>query len=141
MYERMLDKASKPNEQDIIAYIGDATYRNLLQFEQDLAQFYDVTKDLKFPFGNQYGWGYKYSHRKKHLCYLFFEKDAFTITIQISGSIKNDILNKLSSSAQTLWANRYPCGDDGGWIHYRILDVKDLQDIYIFLGLRQKQKV
>lgn len=83
MYERMLDKALRPEPGQICAYMGADAYARLSALETALAARYDLTRELRFPFGNSYGWGYKYAHRSTHLCYAFFEKGAFTLMVQI----------------------------------------------------------
>jgi hypothetical protein len=40
--------------------------------------------ELKFPFGNNYGWGYKVSSKSKHLFYIFFKRNSITVMLQIS---------------------------------------------------------
>ena len=76
--------------------------------------------ELKFPFGNGYGWGYKVSNKTKHMFYLFFEKGGITIMLQIN-KIKTEKeiekYNNLSYEGKEHWRNRYPCGENGGWIH------------------------
>lgn len=68
MYERMLDKGKAPCEADLRAYIGEAGCTRLAELERILSQQYALKRDLRFPFGNSYGWGYKYSHKSAHLC-------------------------------------------------------------------------
>jgi hypothetical protein len=100
MYERLLDKSTSPSEDFIRKYLGTESYHNLLEFEKYLNAHYDLKKEIKFPFGNSYGWGYKYSHKSSHLCYAFFESGAFTITLQLGDpcvSAVNKILPTLSA--------------------------------------------
>ena len=107
--------------------------------KKGLEGMFNINIELKFPFGNNYGWGYKFNNGKKHLFYLFFEKDSITIMLQIKG-IKTEKemenFNKLSEEGKNYWENRYPCGNNGGWIHYRIIDIKQLKDIEIFLSIK-----
>ncbi len=141
MFERLLDKKHSPSPDFIRDYIGTESYALLLQFEDILNNNYHLTKELKFPFGNNYGWGYKYSHKSSHLCYAFFESGAFTITLQIGNnciSNINQIIPCLSSKGVELWNNRYPCGMQGGWIHYRVLGKNDLNDIFEFIKIKSK---
>ena len=101
-----------------------------------MSQQYALKRDLRFPFGNSYGWGYKYSHKSAHLCYAFFEKGAFTIMVQI-GDQRVSWLEKnidlFSPKARALWENRYPCGEHGGWVRIRVLEDTDLQDAVQFI--------
>lgn len=102
--------------------------KRLSLLEEYLQTQYYLLKELRFPFGNNYGWGYKSSHKSNHLCYAFFEKGAFTVTIQIGDKqlgLLERYLSDLSPKAQELWGNRYPCGDNGGWVHYQILAVRN----------------
>ena len=141
MYKRLLDKDNKPAIEQIEEHLGSDSYNRLLRLEEHLKAHYNLAKEIRFPFGNSYGWGYKYSHKSSHLCYVFFEKGAFAVTIQIGEkqvlSVENS-LTDLSLKARELWANRYPCGENGGWIHYRVLNDEDLADIYKFIYAKKK---
>lgn len=141
MYERLLDKNASPSEDFIRKYLGTESYHNLLEFEKYLNAHYDLKKEIKFPFGNSYGWGYKYSHKSSHLCYAFFELGAFTITLQLGDpcvSAVNRILPTLSAKANELWKNRYHCGKQGGWIHYRVISADELNDIFPLIAAKKK---
>ena len=141
MYERLLDKNTSPSEDFIRKYLGTKSYHNLLELEKYLNAHYDLKKEIKFPFGNSYGWGYKYSHKSSHLCYAFFESGAFTITLQLGDSCVaavNKILPALSAKANELWKNRYRCGKQGGWIHYRVISADELNDIFSLIAAKKK---
>lgn len=110
------------------------------QIRKHVKKQYDLKKELKFPFGNNYGWGYKYSHKATHLCYAFFEKEAFTILIQIGDnqvSIIESMINTLSEKTKELWETRYPCGNHGGWIQYRILGEEDFLNVIKFINVKK----
>ena len=141
MYERMLNKETQPEIQEIRQYIGDKSWALVERFEELMKVRYDLNRELRFPFGNSYGWGYKYSHKTKHLCYLFFEKDAITVMTQVGDKEVpklNAILPTLPETAQTLWKKRYPCGNDGGWINYRIFAAEDLEAVIRFIEVKKK---
>ena len=141
MNERLLDKDKKPTTEQVKAHLGSESYARLLSFEEYLKAHYQLSKEMRFPFGNNYGWGYKYSHKAAHLCYAFFEKGAFTVTLQIGDKLVHlveEMMNTLTPKAQGLWANRYPCGDRGGWIHYRVLADDELVDIFKLISARKK---
>lgn len=141
MYERLLDKAIPPTDDYIQKYLGTESYGNLVQFEKMLSDNYNLNRELKFPFGNNYGWGYKYSHKLNHLCYAFFESGAFTVTLQLGDACIptiNKILPALSEKANKLWESRYPCGAQGGWIHYRVTESIELNDILALIQAKRK---
>ena len=141
MHERLLDKNNEPTLEQVREYLGEESVKRLLSLEDYLQTHYHLSKEMRFPFGNSYGWGYKYSHKSSPLCYIFFENGAFTVTIQIGDKrvhLVENYLSDLSSKAQELWENRYPCGDNGGWVHYRILSDNELNDIYKFISAKKK---
>ncbi len=140
MYERMLDKLNEPTSEAIQDHIGETSTALLHSFEDALKLRYDLQRDLKFPFGNNYGWGYTYSHKTKHLCYVFFEKEAITILLQLGGNLVSKlekVLPACLSKTKDYWEHRYPCGD-GGWIHYRVLTMEELNDVIKLLAIKQK---
>ena len=141
MYERLLDKSHEPALEQIKEYLGNESHERFTQLEKYLQTHYLLTKELRFPFGNSYGWGYKYSHKSAHLCYAFFEEEAFTVTIQIGDKqvpVVENALNSLSPKTQKLWEERYPCGGNGGWVHFRVLRDEELKEVYTLISAKKK---
>ena len=141
MYERMTDKNAVPDEASIKEYIGEKSSERLASLEEKLNKNYQISRELKFPFGNSYGWGYKYSHKSAHLCYVFFEKGAFTVTLQIGDKevpLAEKVISSMLERTQELWANRYPCGEHGGWVHYRVLSDDEIGDVFGLIAVRKK---
>jgi hypothetical protein len=141
MHERLLDKNNPPASDFIREFIGAKGYTALLQFEDFLSNHYHLSREMKFPFGSHYGWGYKYSHKASHLCYVFFEAGAFTVTLQLGDNCVprlEAILPHLSQKAKELWQNRYPCGEQGGWLHYRVMDKDELNDVLELVKVKKK---
>ena len=140
MYERMLDGGHRPSTLESQNTLGmkACAYLNLL--ETRLADLYDLRKELRFPFGNDYGWGVKYSHKAVHLVYVFFEQGAFTVMLQIGDArvpLMKESLSSWSEKARTLWENRYPCGEEGGWIRYRILEQEEIEEIIRLIMIKK----
>lgn len=141
MYERMLDKEKEPNLLEIKEYISEDEYKRLSILEENMARKYKLIKELRFPFGNTYGWGYKYSHGSYHLCYVFFERNAFTVMLQIGDRQVagiDSIWDTLSPKAKELWEHRYPCGDHGGWIQYRVLEDNELEEVIQLISVKKR---
>lgn len=144
MYERLLNKNLVPDTEFIKSYLGESEYELFEKLDEILNNRYDINRELRFPFGNKYGWGYKYSHKSKHLFYLFIEKNAFTVMLQIGDNdvqIMDKMVEDMSEYAKNLWANRYPCGEDGGWIQYRVLSNSDLEEIIKIIEIRKKPNI
>ena len=132
MFERMLDKARLPNVCEIEKHIGKRATKYVKCIIGNLRNCCELKIELKFPFGNSYGWGYKISNKSKHLFYIFFEKRAITVTIQekaIGTDVAKRMYEALSDEGKEHWKNRYPCGDGGGWIHYRLLNDENFLDV------------
>jgi hypothetical protein len=143
-YERMLDKKTVPTEEKINKHIGNKAVENIEKIKCCLSNIFEIKIELKFPFGNNYGWGYKISNKSKHLFYIFFEKGSINIMLQISGiKTEKDMerYNKLSEEGKDYWENKYPCGKNGGWIHYRIMNKKQLKDIGLFLSIKTNKEI
>ncbi len=140
MGDRMLYKNNIPTEKEIFEHIGNNAKVLLKQFEEAFEKQYDMQKELKFPFGKNYGWGYKYSHKTKHLCYVFFESGEIDIMMQISSKDKeklNEVINEGLSLTKEVWKIRYPCSD-GGWINYRPKSQEDITEIMRLLAFKKK---
>lgn len=74
----------------------------------------------------------------------FFEKDAITITLQIGDRevpLLNQMLPTFSSKTQSLWEHRYLCGENGGWVHVRILSEDDLDDAIKLIEIKKKPRI
>jgi len=145
MAERMLNKKVVPTEDDIKNYIGKDAIENLNVLKNALEKIFDLNIELRFPYGKDYGWSYKLSHRSKHLCDIFFEKGNITAFMQISKIQTEKELEKharLSDEGKKYWENRYPCGKNGGgWIIYVITSKEHLKDVGIFLSIKSNKEI
>jgi len=141
--KRLLEKAHQPTEAEIQAFIGVDAWRQLMKLEEMLKERYNLNREIKFPFGNSYGWSFRYTHNKSLLFYVFFEEGGLSCTLSISDKgvpMVEAMLSELQPDIQSLWKNRYPCGDIGGWIHCSIENDNELPDIVRLLGAKVKQK-
>lgn len=140
---RLTEKSLEPTEEHIRLFLGETAWERLLRFEGMLRERYDLNRELKFPFGNDYGWGFRYSHKKALLLYVFFEEEGFCCTISINdkGAQKvAAILNDLLPEIQSIWINRYPCGTDGGWLNRSVASDDELPDLLRLVGVKVKAK-
>ncbi|MBS5001231.1 DUF3788 family protein [Holdemania filiformis] len=140
MFERMLEGGHRPTPEEIQNTLGREACAHLARLETRLADLYDLRKELRFPFGKDYGWGIKYSHKAVHLAYAFLEQGAFTVMLQIGDGrvpVLKECLSSLSDKAQSLWENRYPCGEEGGWIRYRILKPDEIEEVLRLIAIKK----
>lgn len=138
MYERMLDKQQKPDIAAFVAYCGE---RGSLFTELDdrLVNALQAERLLRFPYGNAYGWGMKYSVKSKHICDVFAEKDAFCVMLRLTDKQFAQVYDGLADCTKACIDNKYPCGN-GGWIHYRVLTRRHLEDIEKLLMAKVQNK-
>jgi len=127
MYERMLNKQEEPTFEDLIRYSGESG--NLwLELDKYLEDEFKAKRLIRFPYGNEYGWGAKYSAKSRHVCDVFAESGAFTALFQISDRAMETVYNDLDDYAKQIWENKHPC-KSGGWIEYRVLQSGQLEDL------------
>ncbi|MHC5227107.1 DUF3788 family protein [Enterococcus sp. LJL99] len=77
--KRLIEKENLPTKKDVQFFIGAAAWQRLICFENMLLERYELNRELKFPFGNEYGWGFRYAHRKTLLLYVFLKRTVFAV--------------------------------------------------------------
>ena len=127
MYERMLNKQETPTFDDLICYSG-ASGALWLELDKGMDEKYSVSKQVRFPYGKDYGWSVKYSIKSRHICDLFAENGAFTALFQISDRAMDTVYDGLSSYGKDVWADKSPCAS-GGWIQFRVQNREQLHDL------------
>ena len=78
-FDRMLNKAVKPSESEMLKFIGIGVdlWENIHKY---VNENYDFKPELAF-FTKKYGWTIRYKKSGKTLCYFFPEDGAFSILI------------------------------------------------------------
>ncbi len=137
MYERMLDKQKVPLFEEMISYCGEVG-KSWLELDVYLKDKLGMKSCIRFPYGNKYGWGVKYSLKSKHICDVFAENGAFMVLIRISNDAMEPIYKTLSDYAKVVWDNKYPCGS-GGWLNYRVTGSEQLQDLMKIMETKTKK--
>ena len=134
MYERMLDKQKQPTFDEFTAYCGDGK-KLFEKADVFLTSQLHADKEMRFPYGNHYGWGMKYFIKAKHICDIFAENGAFTVMLRLTDAQFHKIYEESLPETKALIDNKYPFGS-GGWIHYRVLDEQHLEDVCKMLCLK-----
>lgn len=139
--KRFTEKYHQPPEEFLKVFMGEDAWGRLMRFEAMLRERYDLNREMKFPFGNTYGWGFRYAHKKSLLLYVFFEEGGFCCTISVSdkGAPKVEAMqNELLPEIQDIWANRYACGAKGGWLNRSVESDRELPDLIRLIGVKVK---
>ena len=135
MPEKLTDRTIKPTPLMLEMFMGEDSYARLLSFEKQLQANYQLTKELKFPYGKRYGWGYKYSHKTRHLCYAFFDEGGFSLLVHFADKFIPEAearLDQLLPKTQKLWTTR----NEWGWLYCQILSDEELADIVKLLAIK-----
>ena len=134
MYERMLNKQEKPTFDEMKIYCGENAERFSLLNEWITVNF-STEQTIAFPYGNNYGWGISHRKKKKLICNVFAEDNAFSVMIRLSDKQCEAVYGKIKKYTQEFIDDRYPCGD-GGWIHYRVLSEEHVEDVQILTSAK-----
>lgn len=138
---RMKDKLYQPTEELVTFFMGEEAWARLMKFESMLKENYSLNREMRFPFGSNYGWGFRYTHKNSLLLHVFFEEGGFCCTISINdaGAPKVDsMFDSLHPELQTCWVDRYACGEKGGWLHRSVESDDELPDLVRLLSAKVK---
>lgn len=140
---RMTEKLCQPSEETIRLFMGDDAWERLMKLEGMLEQRYELGREVRFPFGNSYGWSFRYTSKKSLLLYVFFEDGGFCCTISISDSGAKQVeamREGLHPEVQKHWDNRYPCGSTGGWMNCSVESDEEIPDLVRLIGVKVPSK-
>lgn len=134
MYERMSDKTVCPSIADMTACCGENA-ELFTQVNEWLSKTYGTVQKIVFPYGNQYGWGIAHRKKKKLICNIFAENNAFTVMMRLSDKQFESVYSQVGRDTRGFIDDRYPCGD-GGWIHYRVTGRGRFDDLQKLLTVK-----
>lgn len=134
MYERMLNKQKVPTATDMASYCCQ-TAEMFTLLNQWLSENFSTVQEITFPYGNKYGWGIAHRKKKRLVCNIFAEKDAFTVMMRLSNAQFSREYADVKRYTQDYIDHKYPCSD-GGWIHYRVTCKEHLDDIKKLLSVK-----
>jgi len=139
-YERMLDKAHRPTDAEILDAIGQtAAWLDLRQYIE--TRYGDWTPELTF-YGKQYGWTIRYRKGGKTLCSLFPEQGAFSVLIVLGKKEVEKALamvDEFGANARAVLEGTEQL-HDGRWLWIGVLDVDDAEDVKRLLRAKRKPR-
>ncbi len=136
-YERMLNEAHEPSDEELLTAIGAADL--WLDLRQYLEQSYDFQSEIVF-YGKKYGWTIRYRKNGKTLCSLFPEHGAFTVLVVLGrqeGEKSVEILDELSPATRELIGSGTQL-HDGKWLWIRVLERAHIEDVKLLLAAKRK---
>lgn len=140
-FGRMTDKAHKPSEQEMIAFIGEQAKEAWLELRKFIEDRYSLEPETVF-YGKKYGWTVRYRKSGKTLCCLFPEKGGFTVLIVLGKKESEETLSmrdELSSEIRKLLEETRQL-HDGRWLWIRLQTKNDTDDVKKLLQIKRKPK-
>jgi len=139
--ERMMDKTHKPNDEEMVDFIGGQAKEAWLEIRNFIKDHYDFEPETVFG-GAKYGWEIRYRKSGRTLCSLTPEKGAFTVLIVLGSEEAERALS--ARGELSLKTNRIIEGSrqfhDGRWLWIRLMEPSDTQDIKKLLQIKRKPK-
>lgn len=133
--KRLLDKTIKPSFQDMLQICGDVS-EYFQKINDYICEKDDMISEIKFPYGNNYGWCISYHKKNKLFCNLFPGEKAFNIMIRLTNKEFSLIYEDGTKYLQELIDNKYVCGE-AGWIHYEFTDKNQYNDLLLLLNTKR----
>lgn len=132
MYERLLNKEEIPTIEEFLAFIGRG--KELFDsIDAFLLNEINSVKMIKFD-AHSRCWKISYYIKRKYICDIIAEKNAFTIVTRLSEeSIRNVYDGLLPYAKECIDNSPYR---HRGWIEYRVLSDSHLEDIKTMLHIR-----
>lgn len=132
MYERMLDKSNKPALKDMQDFCGEVA-AIFDEINTWVAATFQTDMRIKFPYGNKYGWCQAHYVKTKLICNVFAEAGAVCVMFRLTDKQFAVVRDQVGEITRSEIDHRYPCGD-GGWLHYRVTEAYQLQDLKCMLS-------
>lgn len=133
------DKKLEPTKTEIDAIIGAklSIWNDLLGY---ILVTYNPEKDLKFLYGKNYGWGYRFRVKGRLLTALYPTNGGFTVQLILNPeAVETARFISIGQNVQKAIdeANPYP---EGRWLFIHVENKVDLEDIYRLLELKTRKK-
>ncbi len=139
--ERFLDKHYPPSDNDISTALGSSE-ELWLDINKYIEKCYDFSPELIF-FTKDYGWSVRYRKGKKTLCYLFPERESFSVLI-VLGSKEAEQIDSIKESLSNTVKRVFEETEqfhDGRWMWIRVKEVSDILSIKLLLAAKKKPKL
>lgn len=129
------DKLRQPTDDEILRMIGPgwALWQELILF---IREHYPVTEDLKFLYGEKYGWAMRFRVHGKLLTSLYPTDGGFTVQINLSQDAVERAMAMNPGKNVKEAVNRATPYPEGRWLFIRVESKDDIRDIQQLLPLR-----
>ncbi len=129
------DKRHEPTAAEILHVLGPAAGA-WAAFSQHLRESYRVQEDLKFMYGQKYGWALRYRRQGRLLTALYPASGAFVVQVILGGAgleqAQHSALGENARRAIEV-AHPYP---EGRWLFVRVESPTDGKDARTLVALK-----
>lgn len=138
-YERMLDKAHEPTDQEILNTIGETGA--WLDLRAYIEEHYDFAPQLAF-YGKKYGWAVRYRKSGRTLCSLFPERGAFSALVVLGKKGAEKALSMVDDLTPAVGRVLTETDQlhDGRWLWVRVHGLDQANDVKLLLSAKRKPK-
>ncbi len=129
------DKQREPTALEILDVLGPAADA-WAAFGQHLRGAYRVQEDLKFMYGQKYGWGLRFRQGGRLLTALYPASGAFIVQVILGGAaLEQAQRSELGRNARQALeaAHPYP---EGRWLFVRVESHADVEDVRSLVALK-----
>lgn len=140
-YERMIDEARAPSEEDIIDFIGEPAKGAWVEMTRFINEHYNIAPEMVFGRA-KYGWEVRYRRGGKTLCALTPEKGAVRVLIVFGKQESEKALSMRSELSPKMYKliEETEQLHDGRWLWIRLFATKDAEDVKKLLPLKRRPK-
>ena len=137
MSERLLNKNEIPTTEGFLSHIGQAKE---LYADIDVFLIDDIKAQNMIKFdAHSSCWKMSYHVKRKYICDIIAEKDAFTIVTRLSGEDIEKIYEEVTTYSKK-YIDNSPYRHRG-WIEHRVLESEHLESAKIILQARANCKL
>jgi hypothetical protein len=133
------DKNHRPTDAEILEAVGPrlSTWQELIHFVREK---YRVQEEFKFLYGEQYGWGLRFSAKGKLLTSLYPVQGGFTVQIILRPeAVEKAQTMKMGRNVRKAMARAKPWPNER-WLFIPVESEKDFQNVQQLLALRVEAK-
>lgn len=135
------DKRERPDEAAIERAIGPAVYGLWQAFIQSIRAEHSPSEEMKFMYGQKYGWALHFKLKKKMLVNLYPAQGKFVAQINLPETAAQAALREdLGANARKAIEAAFPY-PEGRWIFMAVESARDLADARRLLALRLESRI
>lgn len=143
MHERMMDRSTRPSDEDMVTWIGQPMAEEWVSLRRFLAETYEIVPVLDAG-GKRYGWNLQYRVGARPLCELYPEQGAFTVLVILGRNELRQATDRIDTFGPLVRqaVDESPRYHDGCWMYIRVSEPRtchrDVQDIEELLLIKRK---